>query len=100
MLLTILHLREIRLCSLLCCILADVSKGYIVFESLVTINKSVRRKVPEKPNLNFEMNCGKYSCNRFVYNREDVVWKTVSAVCSILSYNYLYESLWTSGCCT
>jgi len=64
------------------------------------LNKSVRRKVPEKPNLNFEINCGKYSCNKFVDNREDVAWKTVSAVCSILSYNYLYESLWTSGCCT
>ena len=72
MVLKILDLREITLCPLLYCILTDVSKGYIVFETLVTIDKSVRRKVPEKLKMNFEINCGKYSCSKIVPNGEDV----------------------------
>jgi len=72
MLLKILDLREITLCPLLYCILTDVSKGYIVFETLVTINKSVRRKVTKKLNLNFEFNCGKYSCSKMAANGLDV----------------------------
>jgi hypothetical protein len=38
----------------------------------VTINKSVRPDIPEKLNLNIEINCGKYSRNKIVANGEDV----------------------------
>lgn len=68
MLLKILDLREITLCPLIYCILTDVSKVYTVFETFVTINKSVRRDVPEKLNLHFEINCGKYSCSKIIAN--------------------------------
>jgi hypothetical protein len=69
MLLKILDLWKITLCPLLYYILTDVSKGYIAFETLVTINQSLRRDVPENlDHINFETNCGKYDRNKIVDN--------------------------------
>jgi hypothetical protein len=38
----------------------------------VIINKSLRPNVPEKLNLNIEINCGKYSRSKIVAKGEDV----------------------------
>ena len=73
MLLKIVDLWEISLCPLLYCLLTDVLKSYIAFETLVTINQSVRRDVPEKLDLNFEINCGKYRRIKIIANGEVVL---------------------------